>query len=810
MKLFKAIVSVALTLILIWALQTKFGSLPPIGKFLNPCNGFWYNAESKHILPNENLNIPGLKKPVLIKYDERMVPHIFAQNNHDLYLAQGYVTARDRLWQLDIQTRSASGRLSEVVGPKALDKDRYQRRSGMVYGAERTVAEMAKDPQTADVVNAYTEGINSYIRTLTPRDYPIEFKLLDYAPEEWKPIDCAFLLKLMTQNLAGGSQSFAMTNTLEAYGAEVMKELFPDHEFRENPVIPAATPWDFKPVAIPKPSHHFIAQQSNIKPPEKVDGIGSNNWVVAGSKTANGYPILANDPHLHLSLPAIWYRIQLSAPGVNVNGVSIPGAPNVIIGYNNNVSWGFTNVDADVLDWYQIKFKDASKNEYWYNNRWNKTTRRIEEIKVRGQKTVYDTVIYTHHGPVVFDNIKQRPEQANDVPVGAAMRWIGHDAGNELKTFILLNRAKNYADYRKALTYYAAPAQNFVFASIDKDIALSPNGRFPLKYPDQGKYILDGTDDADDWHGYIPADQNPIARNPAQGYLVSANQSSVAASYPYYINWQQTNYERAERLNTRLNSMTHVTVDSMRMLQTDNYSIMARDILPTFIAMTDASKLKGDQLKAFNLVSKWNKRYNADEVGATVFNFWWKYFYQFTWNDEFAKKGTNYATPSRTKTLELVLKDPNSKWFDDKNTPAKENCADMVRKALAEAVSQLHKKFGPMGDKWQWGLVKETAVNHMGNIPGMGSGIFKAGGWHNIVNALGDDHGPSWRMVVQVGPQVEGYGIYPGGQSGNPGSYYYDDMLQTWRDGKLDKLLFMQSANDAPSKIKSTITLKAK
>src|SRR6185312_2651879 len=301
-----------------------------------------------------------------------------------------------------------------------------------------------------------------------------------------------------------------------------------------------------------------------IRPKERAPGIGSNNWAIAGSRSANGYPILANDPHLNLTFPSIWYQVQLSSPTSNVYGVSLPGAPCVIIGYNQNISWGVTNVDADVLDWYQVKFKDNSKNEYWYNNQWNKTTRKIEVINIKGQKPSVDTVIYTIHGPIVYDKEAQKKDGRDNVPVGDALRWIAHDESDDFKTFYLLNRGKNYDDYRKALTYFTAPAQNFIFADKEKDIAITPNGKMPLKFPEQGKYILDGSDPANDWQGWIPPEQNPTVKNPPRGFVSSANQSSTDPSYPYYINWRFELYDRGKRINDLLSTMKNATIDTMR------------------------------------------------------------------------------------------------------------------------------------------------------------------------------------------------------------------------------------------------------
>jgi penicillin amidase len=613
----------------------------------------------------------------------------------------------------------------------------------------------------------------------------------------------------MSEVLAGGSNELAMTNVLNKFGAKVTNDLFPDYPSREDPIIPAGTKWDFKPLPVPQPPAAFKAQMlAGMKDREKVEGIGSNNWAVSGSKTASGYPILANDPHLDLTLPSIWYQMQMTAPGVNVYGVTLPGAPCVVVGYNQKVSWGVTNVDADILDWYQLKFKDANRNEYWYNNKWNKVERKIETIKVRGQKPVIDTVLYTHYGPVVYDNANMAKKGRPNVPVGNALRWIAHDESDEFKTFYLLNRAKNYTDYREALKYYIAPAQNFIFASADNDIAITPNGKLPLKYKDQGKFIMDGSDPANDWHGWIPYEQNPTVKNPPRGFVSSANQSSTDKTYPYYINWEFAPYERGKRINDRLGAMSKATVDSMRILQTDDYSIRAQDILPIMLKYLDPSKLDDTQLAALNTLKKWDKYNKANSMGASIFNSWWVKFYSFTWRDNFEDKKMVLHYPSIDRTETLLRNEPNSVWFDNKSTPVKETASDVIMASFTAAVNELVKDHGKIGKAWEWGNVKPFEVAHVGKVPGLGSGIFATGGTGSTVNALIDGHGPSWRMVVQLGPQVKGYGIIPGGQSGNPGSFFYDDMLKTWQAGQLKELLFLQSETENSTRIKRTLTLR--
>ena len=807
MKMFKFLFTAVLALALTWSLNHKWGAIPPLGKFLDPFQGFWKNAEPKNTATGNALSLAGLQGEVTVQFDDQRIPHIFAENNHDVYYTQGYLTAKDRLWQMDFQTRFASGRLAEVIGPKAIEIDRFQRRMGMGFGAENMVKTMMKDPEVAELMNAYAEGVNAYIHSLKPGDYPIEFKLLDYAPEEWTPINSAYLLKLMSATLASSSNEFYMTNILKKYGADVVKDLFPNYPLREDPIIPTGTNWNFKKVPVPSATTTTEpTATTGIKTKEKDEVIGSNNFAVSGSKTSTGLPMLENDPHLDLTLPSIWYQVQLVTKDMNVYGVSIPGAPGVIIGFNSKVAWGVTNVGSDVLDWYKISFKDQSHKEYLYNNQWKAVKPRIETITVRGGETISDTVFYTHHGPVVYLE-NQKPKEfskADNIPAGYALRWIAHDGSNDVKTFYMLNKASNYDDYRKALTYYTAPAQNFIFASVDNDIAITPNGYFPLKWKGQGKFLLDGNNPNDEWHGRIPAEQNPTVKNPPRGFVSSANQFSTDPSYPYYLHWEFAGYERAHRINKRLTVMTKATADSLRNLQNDNYSVFAENVLANLSAGVNAQKLSAAEKQAFTVVSTWNKFYNATEVGASIFEIWQKQLNNEIWADEFGNKQNLMRYPSRDRTVELLLNEPNSKWFDKINTPQKETKSDVVTAAFKFAVDSLTRAYGPQSDQWQWGTVKHTHVPHLAKIAGFGSKKLFNGGSKTSVNATSESNGPSWRMIVALGKDLKAYGVYPGGESGNPGSFYYDDMVDTWSEGKLNELVYLRNTKQASDRIIAT------
>jgi penicillin G amidase len=815
MKYLKAISSMSITGILIYILHNGIGPLPALGKLLNPFTGFWTNSELA-ILPKSSkaLHIQGAQNQIIIKYDINGVPHIFAQNDHDLYLAQGYVTAADRLWQMEFQTHFAAGRISEIVGERGLESDRYQRRMGAVYGAENSLAGMMEDPASKVALESYSAGVNAYIAQLTDSSLPFEYKLLGYKPEPWSPIKSALFLKNMSFVLASGSDELMMSNSARLHSKAIMDNLFPNYPALESPIIPENTPLDFSPLPIPKATEPYLGNSNTMTPHEHDNSLGSNNWAVSGTKTATGMPILANDPHLQLNLPSIWYQVQLHAPGVNVYGSTMPGTPNVITGFNQNIAWGVTNVGADIMDWYEVKFKDASKNEYWHNNQWKKVTRRIETIKIKGLPETKDTVLYTHHGPVVYMN-KQKPFR-NNIPVGHALRWIAHDKSSELTTFYKLNRAKNYDDYVAALQYFSAPAQNFVFASNQNDIALWVNGRFPLKAPQQGKYILDGSNPSADWPGFVPAAHNPHVKNPSRGFVSSANQSSVSPKqYPYYINWAFADTERGRRINQKLGNMTNINIDSMRMLQNDNYNLRAYTILPKMLEQIPNPSPK--LAPAIAALKSWDMNNSVGQIAPTIFEEWIKALHRDIWADNFPSTDAQpLKSPSADRTIQLILHEPNSPWLDNQTTKNKtETLADLAASSLSAAIDTISVHRGPQGPTWAWDNWKATSIKH---LLGGNNSVFdkfshlnvKIGGGKGIVNATSERNGPSWRMVVQLNASGKptAYGIYPGGQSGNPGSKLYDNMIPTWASGQLQELLYLSSSTEASNGISHTLILQ--
>ncbi|NBC66836.1 MAG: penicillin acylase family protein [Bacteroidetes bacterium] len=800
------LIAVLLLGAVIYIYSIPLGSLPPVGNFFHPIQGFWGNAETRELNGSITLNLDGLQEPVEIYFDERGVPHIFAQNDHDLYFAQGYIVARDRLFQMELQAYDAGGRLAEIIGPAMLNRDRNTRRWGMPYGAEKAIEVIKKDEQMWATLNAYSDGVNAYIEGLSPAKYSLEYKILNIAPEEWKPLKTALLLKNMTRTLAAGNSDNQTSNTQKYFGKQFIEKWFTTKPELNDPIIPPTREWDFQADIPSAPDSLFVPTLANaLSPFEQAEGVGSNNWAVSGEKTQSGNPILANDPHLELTLPSIWYEVQLHAPGINTYGATLQGAPGVIIGFNENVAWGVTNVSADVMDWYEIQFRDESKQEYRHDGQWKETNFRIEEIKVRGRETVIDTVVYTHHGPVT--EVSSSFIEGSQ-PVYHAQRWIAHDGSNDLKAFYGLNRAENYDDYVEALKHFDAPAQNFVFASNEGDIALWVNGKFPKKWEFQGRTVSDGTDPDYDWQGWIPRDHVPHIKNPERGFVSSANQESVAPDYPYYLDDDFAPFERGRRINDLLASMDDITVQDMQQMQMDTYSYYASTLLPSLLEWVDTESLSGKQLEIYNVLAEWDYYMNAEEIAPSVFQAWAHNFYRSIFLDEYQTTEVSLRYPSRDRFTEVIKNEPNWQFIDDIETDEQETREERAIHSLLNTISELTDEYGEFGENWKWGYVIDNDINHLAFIPGMGKQDLFNSGAAEAINAVRGTHGPSWRMVVELDPEgVRGYGVYPGGQSGNPGSDNYDEFVEPWRKGELFELTFLREKPEQSEKFPLLIRL---
>jgi len=804
MRFFKFGIALLLTILIFFVLNTKLGSIPPIGKFLNPVSGIWQNDAEETI--TGNIPIEGLVDVVTVQYDSLLIPHIHAQNDQDLYKAQGYITAKHRLWQMEFQTFAAAGRLSEIIGEKAIDFDQLQRRRGMIFGAENALQVMNKDPKTLQALEAYRDGVNQYINQLDLNKLPVEYKLLDYQPEQWTTKKTALLLMYMTKMLAGGDSDLEYTNALRRFGKERFDLLFPDFYKVIDPVIPADTNWDYITTEMP------VTPESELLPLDSISETiakphpnnGSNNWAVSADKSVTGNAILANDPHLGLNLPSIWFVMQLKTPKHNAMGATLPGALGVISGFNTDISWGVTNATRDVLDWYKIEFKDASRKQYKYGNAWKNTTVRVENIKIRGAAPLTDSIIFTHYGPVTYDkNYKGDNEKS-----GYAMKWTGHIGGNNQLTFLKLNEAKTYDDYVNALKNYTAPAQNFAFASTKGDVALWIQGLFPNKWKGQGKFLMDGSNPDNEWQSFIPQKFNAHVKNPERGFISSANQHPVDQSYPFYVFNDGYETYRNRVINDFFRDRAKVAVADFKSLQNNNFNLKASELLPNIFQNMDASGLTPEEKEVYAQIKGWDFYSEIDQLAPSIWDLWWTKLYDRVW-DELENKDVALDLPFTYQTIYLLINKPDDAFMDIESTPEKETAKDLFLITFKETAKELLAWKAENGD-YRWSAYKGTYLGHLLQaLPAFSRFDLPIGGDYNTVNAASSNHGPSWRMIVEMSSPPKALGIYPGGQSGNPGSKYYDNFVDDWAAGRYQELLFMQD-NQNNAQIMATQTLTPK
>jgi len=851
---FLRVIPFLLTIALIWLLDHPIGTLPALGRLLDPVNGALAAAESVDEDFNKNLKLEALQAPVSIWLEDRLVPHVRAQNDHDLYYTQGYLHAYFRLWQMDMQTRAAGGRISEVAGPKAITFDRGQRRKGMSWGAGRSLEAMEHDPRTKTMLDAYRDGINAYIHSLDYRSLPIEYKLMGFYPEDWTNLRTSLMAKNLADDLTSKTDDIAYTLLRDQLGQAEFDFLFPEKIKGSKPVIPEGTPFAKPSLAIPKYpgdsvwahfretgaggsemsdvkgerrtksdnagkalSHQLQIANCKLRPklpigsPEQTPGEetakGSNNWAISGAHTASGKPILCNDPHLSLNLPSLWFEMQLTAPGVNVYGASLPGAPGIVIGFNQRISWGFTNNYRDVKDFYAITADPLQSGtevaadslwirpaSYHFSGKLIPFERSVEVIKVKGAPDLIDTVLYTLHGPVNYDPSFKDLASSGKL---LACTWMGHRGSNELLATYLLNRAVNYDAFTSAIHHFECPAQNIAYADGAGNIAIWGQGRYINKWKGQGKYVMEGRDSLTLWGESIPMAENPHVLNPPQGYVASANQSVTDSTYPYWYNGSFVEW-RSWEINGMIgpsagiytspdgidfgrgDSRLDLSLDNMKSMQSNEWSLFAQNI-NGYLCKFSGESVCGNWLKM------WNHFLSSDETGGTIFQILWSQLYRDIWQDDFSNPAGKY--PSTERTVQLLLSDSTSKYYDDSNTEEVETLRDIVQRAFKETADSLDKL--KASTSLEWYKVKNTTLKHLAKIPAFSYDHLKIGGWSNTINAVTGDHGPSWRMIVEMDSIPKAYAVYPGGQSGNPGSSHYGDFINHWVEGKYFTIQFL-------------------
>jgi penicillin amidase len=783
----------------------SIGPAPALGPFLEPAHGVWSLARAATMPSNAQARIAGLRDSVQVVYDDRAVPHVFAHSEEDAYRALGFVVARDRLFQLYVQTLAASGRLTEIAGPLTLPLDREMRQLGLPRAAERAMARMADTSTISRATRAYADGINAYIASMPASALPLEFRLLGTRPPKWKPIDTYYLQNRMGWTLANIANENDRAIAAARVGREAALALFPDDSPIQEPIQPngqRAPRLDFHPLpppGAPDSASMLVAAATDAFVPSRrfaerepgepdTRSLASNNWAVSPSRSATGHALLAGDPHLDLTLPSIWYEAHLVVPGaLDVYGVTIPGAPPVVIGFNRDVAWTFTNTAADVMDLYVEQVDDQRHpTRYRVDGAWRPLERRVEVYRGRrGETIAVDTLNYTHRGPLQL--VRGR---------WISLRWTVLDAGTEGRAFIAGSHARTAAEFEDAMAAsWLAPAQNMLAADRGGHIAIRSTGRYPIRPGSgSGSVLFDGSSSASDWKGDAPVADWPQAFDPPQGYLASANQQPIDPRVEHI--WFGGSWDpwRALRINALLRADSSVTVDEMRRFQTDPGSARAELYVPLFLRAATRVAARGTGPnpavldEAARVLARWDRRYTASNTGAVLFEAALRETASETWDELATPSGGRRATPSSAVLLELMA-DSTSSWWDDRSTSAIEDRDAILASSLASAFLATKQRYGAVGDSgWQWKKIRRANIHHLLRIPALSAlELPVEGGPGTLSPSTGSgSQGPSWRMVVELGPTLHAWATYPGGQSGNPASARYLDRLPQWLAGTLE------------------------
>jgi len=506
--------------------------------------------------------LDGLRGTVEVMRDQWGIPHIYAQNDLDLFFAQGFVHAQDRLWQMEFNRRAASGRLSEIFGPVTLDTDRFLRTVGLRRAAEVEAAQL--DDETKRVLQAYVDGVNAYIASRRGR-LPLEFALLRYVPEPWSPVDAVAFGKLMAWTLSGNWDSEILrAHLLSRFGEAGVARLMPAYPDEMPVIVPAGADYrPFRSAAALRLAAHAPAR----------NGTGSNNWVIAGSRTTTGAPILANDPHLEAAMPSIWYEMDLSSERFHVAGATFAGAPGVIIGHNERIAWGVTNAGPDVQDLYLERFDPDDPARYEFQGQWERATVVEESIIVKGRRDpVILPVRITRHGPILNGVV-------DGLDAFVALRWTALMPGTILGSVLRLDQARNWEEFREALRLWTVPAQNFVYADTDGNIGYQLPGRIPVRAKGNGLLPVPGWTGEYEWVGEIPFDELPSSFNPERGYIITANNRIIPDDYTHFIAAEWDPGFRAQRIETMLTAQPKVSPEVVADMQLDTSSLPAQAIL---------------------------------------------------------------------------------------------------------------------------------------------------------------------------------------------------------------------------------------
>ena len=738
-----------------------------------------------------NLKIKGLINPVEIIRDQLGIPHIYAQNETDLMFAQGFVHAQDRLWQMDFQRRVVAGRLSEILGEVALQNDRWMRILGMRRAAERDASLVPPDAQV--LIDAYTAGVNSCIAL---GHYPMEFSLLRYQPEPWTVVDLLSWGKMMAWTLSANWEAELLRAQLIArLGPEMAAELEPDTSTVEPYIIPPGTDYS----ALGHTASQRAEAARTFTGPAAKEGLGSNNWVLSGSHTASGKPLLANDMHLLMGIPAIWYENHLVGGDLNLSGVSFPGVLGIIAGHNQHVAWGFTNGFPDVQDLYMehLSRTDQGQVQYEYQGQWINAEVLQEPIQVKGGKTVYQEVIITRHGPIIN---QLAPDFSGETPL--ALRWTSYDPEQLFLALHHMNRAHNCLEFREALRFWGTPSQNTVYADTQGNIAYNLTGRVPVRAKGDGRIPVPGWTGEYEWTGFIPFEQLPQLYNPPQGYIATANNRVADSSYPHFLGNDYVSANRARRIKELIEANPKIDIAYIQDMHFDQLSPHARTMAGFLGKLeTDDPELK----MVVDRIQKWDGKLAPESSEASLYEIFSRRMILLLTTTRLGDLAIRYLgkgpVPLLAETslfgerafewLLMILSLQESAWFQSE---AGTNRDDLMRIALRQTVDQLKTQFGSSMDQWEWKKLHKIRFSHvLGSVKPLDKlynrGPYPVGGDSNTIWNTGTSYhnltsdivvGPPFRFIADLGDLDHCLGLLTPGQSGHPFSKHYADQIKPW------------------------------
>ena len=748
------------------------------------------------------ITVPGITKPVEIIRDSYGMPHIYAQTDQDACFALGYSMAQDRLFHMDLMRRAARGKLAEVLGKDLVPVDRFFRTITAGKSFEDIAAAYSPETRSASLANA--DGVNYFINH-HKGPLPIEFTVLGYAPEPWQPSNGVAVHYVMAVdlNMALGVEMLHAA-VIEKVGENVAQEIFPDYAEGYPTIIPQG-------LAVLE----FLKTLNLARAVRGSEGGGaSNSWVVAGNKSVTGKPILANDPHLGLGAPGIWYEAHLVSPSMNVSGAVLPGMPFIIIGANEHVAWGFTNVMADDTDFYIEKINPANPDQYEFMGRWEDMQIKEEVVRVKGGDDVIFNVRRTRHGPIV-DEVNHYEEPKD---TALAMRWTAYET-LQASPFIELNSAKSIDDIEKAAALFKCPGQNWVYADDQGNIGYWAAVAIPVRDGFSGTLPVPGWDGKHEWKGYVPTQQQPHLRNPARGWIATANNKHLGDDYPYAISHYYAMPDRFVRIKEMITAREKFDTQSFAEMQADFYLVLAKEWVPMMRASLALSgkPFSEKEKAAMAFLKNWDFVAGSEDVAPTIFHATINAMVKNTFKkrlgeDLYGQYIKNYYMVFNA--MRNLIAAGQSQWFDDPDTAEKEGINDIINKSFGEAVVYLNEKMGSTVEDWKWGKLHTLTLYHPFGKSSALMGYFMNIGPHPMGGSLATVnpqpykltapwegyHGASLRYIIDFGDRKNSRRVIPAGISGNFMSPHYDDQAELWRTGKYRPFVLDRESIDADAR----------